>query len=155
MLSPRAQLVWSVTADSHFEAMTRYYEHQGWGVYTTDQEVDHQTYAEWGWETAAGEAPPEQSGQVRGKKRVVSARSAHAGIHLSRSTRAVLRLAGHIALSRAPQVEDGLSNDCGHADGHQHAWQVRPETRDVARGCALGEVFGVGLVQASEVVRAG
>jgi hypothetical protein len=61
-LSPRARLAWSVTADSHFEAMTRYYEHQGWGAYTTDQEVDHQTYAEWGWETTAGEAPPEQSG---------------------------------------------------------------------------------------------
>ena len=57
--------------------------------------------------------------------------------------------------SRAPQSTDGLSHDCGHADGHQHAWKIRPETRDVARGRAVGEVFGVGLVQASEVVRAG
>ena len=30
--------------------MTLYYEHQGWGTYTTDQGRDHTTYAELGWE---------------------------------------------------------------------------------------------------------
>jgi hypothetical protein len=49
-LSPRARLVWTVEAASHFEAMTLYYEHQGWGTYTTDQEWDRVTYAEHGWE---------------------------------------------------------------------------------------------------------
>lgn len=49
-LSPAARLVWTVEAASHFEAMTAYYEHQGWGAYTTDQEWDHKTYVEHGWE---------------------------------------------------------------------------------------------------------
>ena len=49
-LSPQAKLVWTVEAASHFEAMTLYYEHQGWGTYTTDQEWDFKTYAEHGWE---------------------------------------------------------------------------------------------------------
>jgi len=30
--------------------MTAYYERQGWGVYTTDQEWDRKTYVEHGWE---------------------------------------------------------------------------------------------------------
>jgi hypothetical protein len=50
LLSPDARLVWTVEAASHFEAMTRYYEHQGWGIYTTDYEWDHRTYGELGWE---------------------------------------------------------------------------------------------------------
>ena len=51
MLSPSARLTWTVDADSHFEAMTLYYEHQGWGVYTTDfPDVDTQSYRERGWE---------------------------------------------------------------------------------------------------------
>ena len=33
MFRHQARLTWTVEADSHFEAMTRYYEHQGWGVY--------------------------------------------------------------------------------------------------------------------------
>lgn len=49
-LSASARLVWTVEAPSHFKAMTRYYEHQGWGQYTTDQEWDVQTYADHGWE---------------------------------------------------------------------------------------------------------
>lgn len=49
-LSPSAQLTWTVEAESHFEAMTLYYAHQGWGTYTTDQEWDFKTYAEHGWE---------------------------------------------------------------------------------------------------------
>jgi hypothetical protein len=50
LLSPAARLVWTVEAESHFAAMTAYYEHQGWGVHTTDQEWDHKTYVEHGWE---------------------------------------------------------------------------------------------------------
>jgi len=51
LLSPTARLVWTVEAESHFEAMTRYYRHMGWGVYATDHpEADNQTYAERGWE---------------------------------------------------------------------------------------------------------
>ena len=49
-LSRSARLVWTVKASSHFEAMTLYYEHQGWGEYTTDQQWDHISYAELGWE---------------------------------------------------------------------------------------------------------
>ena len=37
MLSSSARLTWSVEADSHFQAMTLYYEHMDWGTYTTDQ----------------------------------------------------------------------------------------------------------------------
>ena len=51
LLGPTARLVWTVEAKSHFEVMTLYYEHMGWGTYTTDfPDVDHQTYAERGWE---------------------------------------------------------------------------------------------------------
>jgi hypothetical protein len=47
-LSPEAQLIWTVEADTHFAAMTAYYKFMGWGVYTTDQEWDMQPYpAEW------------------------------------------------------------------------------------------------------------
>ena len=34
-LSANAQLVWTVHADSHYEAMSKYYKHQGWGEYTS------------------------------------------------------------------------------------------------------------------------
>lgn len=48
---PDAKLVWTVEASSHFEAMTLYWEHMGWGEYTTGyQEGNRQTYAERGWE---------------------------------------------------------------------------------------------------------
>jgi hypothetical protein len=49
-LSSTARLTWTVEADSHFQAMTRYYEHMGWGRYETDQEWDRKTYSEHGWE---------------------------------------------------------------------------------------------------------
>jgi len=50
LMPPDARLVWTVEASSHFEAMTLYYAHMGWGVYTTDfPEVDRQTYIERGW----------------------------------------------------------------------------------------------------------
>jgi hypothetical protein len=43
-----AKLVWTVEAASHFEAMTRYYERQGWGQYTTEYAEDYQPYPdEW------------------------------------------------------------------------------------------------------------
>ena len=41
-----ASLVWTVEADSHFEAMSRYYEFMGWGEYKTDHEEDRQPYAD-------------------------------------------------------------------------------------------------------------
>jgi hypothetical protein len=33
MLGPHARLSWTVDAASHFEAMTRYYDHMGWHVH--------------------------------------------------------------------------------------------------------------------------
>ena len=43
--------MWTIEAASHFEAMTMYYEHMGWGEYRTDfLEIDQQTYADRGWE---------------------------------------------------------------------------------------------------------
>ncbi|MEQ4210161.1 hypothetical protein [Actinopolymorpha sp. B9G3] len=50
LLGKSARLTWTVNAESHFEAMTLYYEHMGWGTYTTDHEWDRRTYAEHGWE---------------------------------------------------------------------------------------------------------
>lgn len=47
MLEPGARLTWTVEASSHFEAMTLYYEHMGWGIYTSDfPDQDMQPYAE-------------------------------------------------------------------------------------------------------------
>jgi hypothetical protein len=49
-LGPDARLVWTIEAANHFEAMTRYYEHMGWGEYTTEfPEIDGQSYVERGW----------------------------------------------------------------------------------------------------------
>jgi hypothetical protein len=50
-LSTAARLTWTVEASSNFEAMTLYYEHQGWGIYTTSYpDWDKKTYAEHSWE---------------------------------------------------------------------------------------------------------
>lgn len=50
-LTAGAQLVWTVEASSHFDAMTAYYLHEGLGKYPTDfPEVDRRTYASLGWE---------------------------------------------------------------------------------------------------------
>lgn len=50
-LTSKAELIWTVEAHSHFEAMTLYYEHMGWGEYTTDfPEIDKQPYSARGWE---------------------------------------------------------------------------------------------------------
>jgi hypothetical protein len=45
-LSPKARLLTTFEAGSHFEAMTIYYKLMGWGQYTTDQEWDHKPYPE-------------------------------------------------------------------------------------------------------------
>jgi hypothetical protein len=45
-LSPKARLVATIWARSHFEAMTKYYELMGWGQYTTDTSWDYQPYPE-------------------------------------------------------------------------------------------------------------
>ena len=37
LLPAGSKLVWTVEAGSHFEAMTKYYRHKGWGTYTTNQ----------------------------------------------------------------------------------------------------------------------
>ena len=46
LLSPNAEMIWEVEAESHFEAMTAYYELMGWGEYTTDQPWDLKPYPE-------------------------------------------------------------------------------------------------------------
>jgi hypothetical protein len=46
LMAPGAQQVWSVTAGSHFEAMTKYYEHMGWGTYATEHNWDYEPYPE-------------------------------------------------------------------------------------------------------------
>jgi len=43
-LTEKANLVWTVEAESHFEAMTKYYEYRGYGQYTTEFEQDHLPY---------------------------------------------------------------------------------------------------------------
>ena len=43
-----AELIWTVEANSHFEAMTKYYEFMDWGEYTTEFEQDKLPYPdEW------------------------------------------------------------------------------------------------------------
>lgn len=50
-LRPGAELVWTFEASSHFDAMTKYFEHRGWAAYTTtDAAHDKRTYADRGWE---------------------------------------------------------------------------------------------------------
>jgi hypothetical protein len=50
-LSTDAKLVWTVEAESYFEAMTKYYEYMSWGEYSSDfPEPDKQTYKELGLE---------------------------------------------------------------------------------------------------------
>ena len=36
LLGPGAKQVWAVDAESHFDAMTKYYEFMHWGEYTTE-----------------------------------------------------------------------------------------------------------------------
>ena len=44
LLLPGAKLTWTVEASSHFEAMTKYYQHMDWGAYTTEHEEDYKPY---------------------------------------------------------------------------------------------------------------
>lgn len=46
-LGGQAKLVWTCEAESHFEAMTRYFEHQGWGAYSSEhEELDRRPYVD-------------------------------------------------------------------------------------------------------------
>lgn len=48
LLTPNAQLLTTIKAGSHFEAMTLYYRLMGWGDYSTNEPWDHQPYPdEW------------------------------------------------------------------------------------------------------------
>ena len=44
LMTADATLTWTVTANSHFEAMTKYYSFMGWGAYTTDHDWDYHPY---------------------------------------------------------------------------------------------------------------
>ena len=44
ILEPDSIIIHSFYADSHFDAMTKYYQYMDWGVYTTDFEVDIEPY---------------------------------------------------------------------------------------------------------------
>jgi hypothetical protein len=46
LLLPGAQKVWTVEGASHFDAMTKYYEHMGWGRYTTEHAWHYEPYPE-------------------------------------------------------------------------------------------------------------
>jgi hypothetical protein len=46
LLGPKARLLTTIWAGSHFEAMTIYYRLMGLGEYTTDQPWDYQPYPE-------------------------------------------------------------------------------------------------------------
>ena len=40
LLEPNSRIIHSFYADSHFDAMTKYYQFMGWGVYETEYELD-------------------------------------------------------------------------------------------------------------------
>jgi hypothetical protein len=47
-LKPGARMVWTVEAENHCEAMTKYYEHMGYGMYRPQRESDCDPYpSEW------------------------------------------------------------------------------------------------------------
>ncbi len=46
VMDENAELIWIVEADSHFEAMTKYYEFMDWGEYKTEFEQDKESYPE-------------------------------------------------------------------------------------------------------------
>lgn len=48
LLAPGSEVTWTTEAGSHFEAMTKYYAHLGWGEYTTEFAADKLPYPdEW------------------------------------------------------------------------------------------------------------
>jgi len=44
LLPVSAKKVWTVSAASHFDAMTKYYAYMGWGTYTTQHPSDYEPY---------------------------------------------------------------------------------------------------------------
>lgn len=46
LLSPDAKLIWTVEAESQFEAMTKYYAFMNWGEYKCQHEADKIPYPE-------------------------------------------------------------------------------------------------------------
>jgi hypothetical protein len=44
LLEPECRLIHTFYAESHYEAMTIYYKFMGWGVYTTEFEIDKEPY---------------------------------------------------------------------------------------------------------------
>jgi hypothetical protein len=44
ILEPGSKILHSFYANTHFEAMTKYYEFMGWGKYTSGFEIDKTTY---------------------------------------------------------------------------------------------------------------
>jgi hypothetical protein len=44
LLEPDSKIIHSFYADSHFNAMTKYYEYMDWGVYETEFEIDKELY---------------------------------------------------------------------------------------------------------------
>jgi hypothetical protein len=45
-MDSNAKLIWTVEADSHFEAMTKYYKFMDWGEYKTEFKQDKEAYPE-------------------------------------------------------------------------------------------------------------
>ncbi|MPY21410.1 hypothetical protein FS373_06205 [Shewanella sp. YLB-07] len=43
-MEPDAELIWSISATSHYEAMEKYYQHMGWGYYASEFLVDRFPY---------------------------------------------------------------------------------------------------------------
>jgi hypothetical protein len=47
LMEPNARRAWTVYAESHFEAMTKYYEYMGWGPYRSEfPEIDMKPYSQ-------------------------------------------------------------------------------------------------------------
>ena len=44
LMDKNAEVIWTVEANSHFEAMTKYYEFMDWGEYKTEFEQDKEPY---------------------------------------------------------------------------------------------------------------
>lgn len=46
LLEGTPKKIWECEAESHFEAMTKYYKYQGWGEYKTTHEQDYWPYTD-------------------------------------------------------------------------------------------------------------
>lgn len=50
LLEPNSSLIWTCEAESHFEAMTKYYEYMNWGKYQSSfPEEDNMSYKDLGF----------------------------------------------------------------------------------------------------------